>query len=280
MGYPRLRVSSQSLKRAWRTSDVFKDPLEGHLASRTRRLGKDVFQRLCDGRRRRRAGPREGPAPLPASLGRSKVRKTTTLRSSNNSRLSRRKNNKGRSISQTASSPGEDVECKPDELLGKFDSAADIAMFGRMLADSPKFNREAAVQVAHAITTHRAVAEDDYYTAVDDLKSRDEPEDSGAGFVGVQEYGAGVFYLYVCVDQRPVVAQSRRRHGSPGRERGGPGGSRRYGLPGWQASEFRQPRTRRLRLGRAGGDATAQFGRRLPQSRFGNHAGNDVHRAA
>ena len=97
---------------------------------------------------------------------------------------------------------GEDIGTpKPDELLHKADSAADIAMFGRMLADSPKFNREAAVQVAHAITTHRAIAEDDYYTAVDDLKSREEPEDAGAGFIGVQEFGSGVFYLYICVDR-------------------------------------------------------------------------------
>ena len=51
------------------------------------------------------------------------------------------------------------------------------------------------------MTTHRAIAEDDYYTAVDDLKSRDEPDDAGAGFVGVQEFGAGVFYLYLCVDR-------------------------------------------------------------------------------
>ena len=49
------------------------------------------------------------------------------------------------------------------------------------------------------LTTHRAIAEDDYYTAVDDLKSREEPEDAGAGFIGVQEFGAGVFYL--CVDR-------------------------------------------------------------------------------
>ena len=97
---------------------------------------------------------------------------------------------------------GEDIEApKSDDLLNKADTAADIAMFGRMLADSPKFNREAAVQVAHAITTHRAIAEDDYYTAVDDLKSREEPEDAGAGFIGVQEFGAGVFYLYLCVDR-------------------------------------------------------------------------------
>ena len=114
---------------------------------------------------------------------------------------------------------GENVEnVNADDLLRRTDTAADIAMFGRMLADDPKFNREAAVQVAHAITTHRAVAEDDYYTAVDDLKSRDEPEDAGAGFVGVQEFGAGIFYLYVCVDRGLLLhnlgdAQSVRNAG-------------------------------------------------------------------
>jgi CRISPR system Cascade subunit CasC len=72
-------------------------------------------------------------------------------------------------------------------------------MFGRMLADDPDFNREAAVQVAHAITTHRVVVEDDYYTAVDDLKR--PAEDAGAGFVGEAGFGAGVFYLYICVNR-------------------------------------------------------------------------------
>ena len=48
-GVPRLRVSSQSLKRAWRTSDVFGAKLEGHLADRTQRLGKDVLDRLIEG---------------------------------------------------------------------------------------------------------------------------------------------------------------------------------------------------------------------------------------
>ena len=38
-GVPRLRISSQSLKRAWRTSDVFAARLDGHLAARTQRLG-------------------------------------------------------------------------------------------------------------------------------------------------------------------------------------------------------------------------------------------------
>ena len=76
-------------------------------------------------------------------------------------------------------------------------------MFGRMLADAPGFNREAAVQVSHAITTHRAEAEDDYYTAADDLKS--PAEDVGAGFVGEAGFGSGVYYLYVCVDTNRLV---------------------------------------------------------------------------
>src|SRR5690606_38759447 len=77
--------------------------------------------------------------------------------------------------------------------------------FGRMLADDPAFNREAAVQVAHAINTHRAVVEDDYYTAVDDLKTA--AEDAGAGFVGEAGFGAGLFYLYLCID-RDLLARN------------------------------------------------------------------------
>src|SRR4029453_4908148 len=91
---------------------------------------------------------------------------------------------------------GEAIDASADALLVKAGGAADIAMFGRMLADSPAYNREAAVQVAHALTTHRAAVEDDYYVAVDDLKNPAEHEDVGTSFIGVQEYGAGLFYLY------------------------------------------------------------------------------------
>ena len=200
---PRIRVSSQSLKRAWRTSDVFKEQLEGHLASRTQRLGNDVYQHLI------KRGATEDQA---LSIARSVAGVFGKIRSE--------KDDHPTFIEQLAFiSPAEreaafaradqalagettDPKEKPEQepLLQRTDSAADIAMFGRMLADAPKFNREAAVQVAHAFTTHRAHAEDDYYTAVDDLKSRDDPEDAGAGFVGVQEFGAGIFYIYICVD--------------------------------------------------------------------------------
>ena len=41
-GVERLRVSSQSLKRAWRTSETFTASLNGHIGARTRRLGRDL----------------------------------------------------------------------------------------------------------------------------------------------------------------------------------------------------------------------------------------------
>jgi CRISPR system Cascade subunit CasC len=88
-------------------------------------------------------------------------------------------------------------------VLRKADGAVDIAMFGRMLADDPDFNRDAAVQVGHAITTHRAQAEEDWYSAVDDLN---KAEDTGAGHLGEHAFGSGVYYQYVCVNVDLLVA--------------------------------------------------------------------------
>ena len=200
-GVLRLRVSSQSLKRAWRTSDIFAARLDGHLAARTQRLGKDVLDWLLEGGMDEDEA-REVARGIAGVFGKVKGENddaptfTEQLAFISPEERARAFAFADRAL---AGEPVEDPAA--DDLLGKVDTAADIAMFGRMLADSPKFNREAAVEVAHAITTHRAIAEDDYYTAVDDLKSRDEPEDAGAGFVGVQEFGAGVFYLYICVER-------------------------------------------------------------------------------
>jgi CRISPR system Cascade subunit CasC len=52
--------------------------------------------------------------------------------------------------------------------------AADLALFGRMIAEDPAQNADAACQLAHALSTHRVAPEFDYYTAVDDLGREDE----------------------------------------------------------------------------------------------------------
>src|ERR1019366_4534444 len=45
-GVERLRISSQSLKRAWRTSEIFQQQLAGTIGTRTKLLGREFFAAL------------------------------------------------------------------------------------------------------------------------------------------------------------------------------------------------------------------------------------------
>ncbi len=73
----------------------------------------------------------------------------------------------------------------------------DVALFGRMVADDPSLNFDAAAQVAHAISTHAVQNEYDYFTAVDDCA----PEDNaGAGHLGTVEYNSSTLYRYATVN--------------------------------------------------------------------------------
>jgi len=187
---PRLRISSQAIKRAARMSDAIQRSLAGHLGDRTQRIGEVVRDALIA----------DGAAPDAAA-------KAATAVADVFGKLDTEAEKKGFiRIRQLAFVSPEEramaIELARKDLkkavLRTADGAADIAMFGRMLADDPGFNREAAVQVSHALTTHRALVEDDYYTAVDDLKR--PSEDAGAGFIGEAGFGSGVFYLYACID--------------------------------------------------------------------------------
>ncbi|NPV75790.1 MAG: type I-E CRISPR-associated protein Cas7/Cse4/CasC [Anaerolineae bacterium] len=75
--------------------------------------------------------------------------------------------------------------------------APDIALFGRMLADRPETNVDAACQVAHAISTHAVNMDMDFFTAVDDLQDR---EVTGAGMMGIAGFNSACFYRYACID--------------------------------------------------------------------------------
>ena len=78
-------------------------------------------------------------------------------------------------------------------------SAPDIALYGRMLADRPETNIDAACQVAHAISTHGiGKLEMDYYTAMDDIKQA--MKDPGAGFLDVAYFTSACFYRYMRID--------------------------------------------------------------------------------
>ncbi|EEV7163254.1 TPA: type I-E CRISPR-associated protein Cas7/Cse4/CasC [Escherichia coli] len=88
-------------------------------------------------------------------------------------------------------------------LLKKKEGQIDIAMFGRMLANKPEFNVEAACQVAHAFGVSETIVEDDFFTAVDDL--RQASEDAGAGHLGETGFGSALFYTYICIDKDLLV---------------------------------------------------------------------------
>jgi len=108
-----------------------------------------------------------------------------------------------RKVQSGARDVPEEVRKALDAVLTTASSAADLAMYGRMLANVPAKNIDAASQVAHAISTHRVSPEFDYFTAVDDLKRREE--DAGAGMIGSVEFNSACYYRYSNVDVDQLV---------------------------------------------------------------------------
>lgn len=102
----------------------------------------------------------------------------------------------GKAKKQAAHSADPELKKALDKVFngGK---AVDVALFGRMLADMPEKNQNAACQVAHAISTHAVEREFDFYTAMDDLKPEDTP---GADMMGTVEFNSACFYRYAVVD--------------------------------------------------------------------------------
>ena len=75
--------------------------------------------------------------------------------------------------------------------------SADILLFGRMYADNPSLNVDAAAQVAHAISTHETRVQYDYFTAVEDFNdSGDEEENSGAAHISSKSFSSSTLYRY------------------------------------------------------------------------------------
>lgn len=83
------------------------------------------------------------------------------------------------------------------ELLRDGSGAPDLALFGRMIADKPDWNVDAACQVAHALSTNRIAMEFDFYTAVDDLRPGDT---TGSDMMGTVQFNSACFYRYALVD--------------------------------------------------------------------------------
>ncbi|MCY4050195.1 MAG: type I-E CRISPR-associated protein Cas7/Cse4/CasC [Gammaproteobacteria bacterium] len=205
-GEPRLRISSQAIKRAVRISDTMQKSLQGHMGERTQRIGEVIRNSLLI------KGANEDQAiklakELADVFGKIDVEaeKKGQIRTRQLAFVSPEERAFAIDLAEKALN-GEPLPSNKELkklILRTADGAVDVGMFGRMLADDPDFNREAAVQISHALTTHRALVEDDFYTAADDLKS--VSEDAGAGFVGDSGFGSGIYYLYACVDTELLI---------------------------------------------------------------------------
>ncbi len=95
-----------------------------------------------------------------------------------------------------------EVKKAVEKILEDGARTPELALFGRMIADRPDWNVDAACQVAHAISTNRVAVEFDFYTAIDDLKKNDT---AGSDMMGTVAFNSACFYRYLVVDIGELV---------------------------------------------------------------------------
>ena len=100
----------------------------------------------------------------------------------------------------------------------KLKDAADIAIFGRMVATDHSLTVEGAAVFSHGLSTHRADNDIDFYTAVDDRQREDptveEEERAGSGMMGTLEFTSAVYYRYAGLNLDLLFYQ-RDKDGKP-----------------------------------------------------------------
>ena len=209
-GALRGRISSQCLKRSWRTSEIFRQAIgKSNLGVRTRQLPQLVVDEL------RSRGVQEAYLaellPKLSAFG----NKSGT------------ENKKGNYTAQMIFYAPQDIAAVADAVENKLAECAtikevkaikgkelqdmvtgadvrpvtlDIALFGRMVTSNAFADVEAAMQVAPAISTNKVMMESDYFTAMDDLLRGDTMEESGSGMIGDIDYDSSCYYLYASLD--------------------------------------------------------------------------------
>jgi CRISPR system Cascade subunit CasC len=215
-GVRRARISSQCLKRAMRNTPIFKATTQVENGVRTRWVGRLIQDALVNAGKavdeaalvaNGFAAAYAGKADKPGKDGLSHTSMLVYYSPEEIREISLGVLNNWETALAACASPDDRKLQEASPLPGLVadmvkrskgrTSAPDIALFGRMLANDPTLNMDAAVQVAHAISTHRVDMEFDFYTAVDDLSREEE---SGAGMMGVTGFNSACFYRYAHLD--------------------------------------------------------------------------------
>ena len=228
-GYRRQRISSQCLKRSVRQSDSFRKALMDRVGLRTKRAPEEVAKALTKaGHDQVQAKAlateffnvlygvnEEGQTKYLLYVGPEEIKRAVDLLSDRIGEAGAQAVELVRLRNTRKETKGKEAQIKADQNIAeeekklnvlaeayfksypKHVQAVDVALFGRMLANKPEHNVDAACQVAHAISVNRMTMEFDYFTAVDDL----QPEDNaGAGMIGTVGFASSCFYRYAVVD--------------------------------------------------------------------------------
>jgi len=211
-GALRSRISSQCLKRSIRISKQFQDLLGG---IRTRQLAKLIAEKVT----RKEAKKRAEKILSDCGFKPKKTKKSTTEEDDS------KDEDKSKMLVYTTWQAIEEMagllqdgDGKTDEQLAKEFAklisqrvaVPDMALSGRMLEPDKSAKDiwkqldstvDAALQVAHAISTHEARPEVDYYVATDDIPG----DDAGAGYVDEAMFASACFYKYFSINWETLV---------------------------------------------------------------------------
>lgn len=221
-GYRRARISSQCIKRSVRSHSAFANAVEaakGETGIRTKRLKARLVEVLTS---QHSKVPEEAEKAASSIidllgfklaeaekteyllyLGEGEIQDLAKIAISGWEDISKLEINKEKKKKDTAVPESlKQIQTSLKTIIGKTRQgarsyAADIALFGRMVADNKNMNVDAACQVAHAISTHKVEMEMDYFTAIDDLQPG---EDSGSDMIGIVEFNSSCFYRYSAID--------------------------------------------------------------------------------
>lgn len=215
-GKRRVRVSSQSLKRAIRTSDYYLAHI-GEPSIRTRELsrlknkatellGQEFEQDLIttaiewiSGKDGIAVESVQASALAPWAIGEIKAVCEAIV--------------EGRNAGVEDGKLQKKIEKETKKIGDSFERAVDIALSGRMATSGLMTSIDGAMAVAHAMTTHTVDADIDWFTAVDDLVVDDGQ--TGAGHLNTQEFSSGVFYRYASLN----IPQLQKNLGNCSRSR-------------------------------------------------------------
>ena len=212
-GVLRSRISSQCIKRSIRMSDAFRSLLGG---IRTRQLARLIAKEVGDNdKARKRAEKILGLCGFKAKNTKNDDADSSDANNEDRSKMLVYTTREAvREMAALLRNGGtktdKELAAEFGDLISERVAVPDMALSGRMLEPDKSAKEvwkdrstrvDAALQVAHAVSTHEARPEVDYYVAADDIPG----EDAGAGYVNEAMFASACFYKYFSINWQTLV---------------------------------------------------------------------------